>query len=120
MLKLQFHTPQKSTKIFGKIHHLLIFHASNSISIRFTYLDSKLNGGRKVIVLNAKNVVEEHEDQIVVSYKFEQKLMLIEPLMIVAAYLFLFIVCIVIARTTSIARSNDSSNKPSVPSNQAN
>ena len=30
---------------------------------RFTYLDSEMNGGRPVIILRAKNVVEEHEKQ---------------------------------------------------------
>lgn len=76
---------------------------------RFTFLDSKFNGGRKVLVFKAKNIVEEHDDQILISYKFEKQRMLLEPLILVGVYFLLFCVVILFARTTSSAKSSTES-----------
>ena len=69
---------------------------------RFTYLDSELNGGRPVIILKAKNLVEEHDKQVHISYKFSQPRMLVEPLMLVVSYLLFFIACSILGRTSSV------------------
>ena len=72
------------------------------IICRFTYLDSELNGGRPVIILKAKNLVEEHDKQVHISYKFSQPRMLVEPLMLVVSYLLFFIACSILGRTSSV------------------
>ena len=67
-------------------------------SVRFTYLDSELNGGRPVITLRALNTVEEHDGQIIVSYSFSRSRMLVEPLMLVGSFFLFFLVCSVASR----------------------
>ena len=76
---------------------------------RFTYLDSELNGGRTVIILKAKNLVEEHDKQVHISYRFSSPRILVEPFMLVISYLMFFLVCSMLARTstTKIQPSND-------------
>jgi oligosaccharyltransferase complex subunit alpha (ribophorin I) len=59
---------------------------------RFTYLDSKLNGGRPVVTIRAKNVVENHSEQVVISYNFEKSRMLVEPFMLVGFFFAIFLV----------------------------
>jgi hypothetical protein len=61
-------------------------------------LDSELNGGRPVLILKAKNIVEEHDKQVVVSYSFQKSRMIVEPLMLVGLYLTLFLLCSLLAR----------------------
>lgn len=68
--------------------------------IRFTYLDSELNGGRKVLIISAKNLVEEHDGEIVVSYAFSRTRMLVEPLMLFASFFAFFVICSIISRQT--------------------
>jgi oligosaccharyltransferase complex subunit alpha (ribophorin I) len=66
---------------------------------RYTYLDSELNGGRPVLILRAKNLVPEHDKEVHISYSFKQQRMVVEPLMLVATFFFLFVVSTVIARS---------------------
>ena len=54
-----------------------------------------------MIILKAKNLVEEHDKQVHISYKFSQPRMLVEPLMLVISYLLFFVVCSILARTSS-------------------
>jgi oligosaccharyltransferase complex subunit alpha (ribophorin I) len=56
-----------------------------------------LNGGRPVVILRAKNLVEDHDAKVTVSYKFNKTRMLVEPLMLVAAYLAFFLLCTLLA-----------------------
>ena len=78
---------------------------------RFTYLDSDLNGGRPVLILKAKNIVEEHDKQVVISYSFAASRMVVEPLMLVGLYLLLFVLCSVLARSTGGADSKSTKEK---------
>lgn len=75
---------------------------------RFTYLDSEYNGGRPVIILRGKNFVEEHDKQIVISYKFSSQRMIIEPLMLVASYFAFFVICSILARFNGGSSPKDS------------
>lgn len=72
---------------------------------RFTYLDSELNGGRPVLILRAKNLVPEHDKQVHISYTFAQRRMVVEPLMLVVTFFFLFLVSMVIARSGEAVKS---------------
>ncbi|KAJ1416540.1 Ribophorin I [Ochromonadaceae sp. CCMP2298] len=65
---------------------------------RFTYLDSEMNGGRPVIILNAKNLVEEHDKQVHISYTFNKPRMFVEPIMLVLSYFFFFCFCSLVGR----------------------
>jgi hypothetical protein len=69
--------------------------------LRYTYLDSSLNGGRPVVVLKTKNIVPDHDQPVVINYKFNPKLVFVEPLMLVAAYFLLFILATVFSQNTS-------------------
>jgi Ribophorin I len=42
--------------------------------------------------------VEDHDQQVVVSYNFTRSRMLVEPLMLIASFFVFFIVCSAIAR----------------------
>mmetsp|Transcript_13654 Transcript_13654/g.18686 ORF Transcript_13654/g.18686 Transcript_13654/m.18686 type:complete len:450 (+) Transcript_13654:22-1371(+) len=87
------------------------YEVEQSRTTRFTYLDSDLNGGRPVIILKAKNIVPEHDKNVVISYKFSTSRMIVEPMMLVAVYLLLFIICSTVARTSS--KSGDSKSSSS-------
>lgn len=65
---------------------------------RFTFLDTNFNGGRPVLTIRSKNVVEEHEKQIVISYSFNKPRMLVEPGLLVATYFCFFLFCSFIVR----------------------
>lgn len=65
---------------------------------RLTYLDSTFTGGRRVVVLKAKNIVEEHSAQVVLTYSFSSSRMVLEPLMIVVVLLGAFVLTSVVMR----------------------
>lgn len=77
--------------------------AEESRAVRYTYLDSTLNGGRPVIILRARNLVEEHSKKVEISYRFPKTRMLVEPAMLIASVMLFFILCSAIARTTSMS-----------------
>lgn len=66
-------------------------------------MDSEFNGGRPVLTISASNLVEEHDKEVVITYRFPKHKMVIEPLMLVGAFFLLFVFCSVIARTQSIS-----------------
>ena len=72
-----------------------------SWSKRFTYLDTELNGGRPVITLRAKNVVEEHNEDIRITYTFSRSRMLVEPMILVLSFIVMFFVASIVARIES-------------------
>lgn len=74
----------------------------SSLSLRFTYLDSQMNGGRKVIVLKASNLVEDHDQKVVVTYEFPASKMIVEPFMLVGAFLIVFVICSFLSRASAI------------------
>ena len=74
-------------------------------------MDSELNGGRPVIILKAKNIVPEHDKNVVISYKFTSSRMIVEPMMLVAVYLLLFVICSTLARTSGKGGEGKSSSK---------
>jgi len=83
---------------------------------RFTYLDSEMNGGRPVIILHAKNLVEEHDQQVHISYTFSKPRMFVEPFMLVFAFLAFFLMCSLLSRMGGIgAKSSSSSGSSSSP-----
>jgi len=67
---------------------------------RFTYFDSTVNGGRPVITIRAHNVVENHSDQVTISYNFTKSRMLVEPLMLIGTFFAIFI-CITIVNAAN-------------------
>jgi len=77
--------------------------AEHSRTTRFTYLDSKLGGGRPVLILKAKNLVPEHDKQVTISYRFSKQRLFIEPSMLVIAFFVLFVITSLLNRTTAIA-----------------
>jgi hypothetical protein len=57
-----------------------------------------------VIIIKAKNLVEEHNDQVEISYDFAKNKIYVQPLMLVATFFGLFFVASFIARGTKIAQ----------------
>lgn len=65
---------------------------------RLTFLDTSLSGGRPVVVLKKRNVVAEHIQPMIITYSFPKRAMLLEPLYLVLAFFFFFLVCMLFAR----------------------
>jgi oligosaccharyltransferase complex subunit alpha (ribophorin I) len=65
---------------------------------RFTYLDSQFNGGRPVLTLKGKNIVEEMDKQVIISYSFQRQRMIVEPLILVASFFAFFVLYSFLAR----------------------
>lgn len=61
----------------------------------YTYLDTV---GRPVIVAHKDNLVEDHTQDFEVRYTFQKMMILQEPLLLVAAFYFLFTLVIIIVR----------------------
>ena len=80
---------------------------------RFTYLDSNLNGGRPVLILRSSNIVEEHDKKVVISYNFNRSQMIVEPLMLVGLYFFLFLIGSLLSFASYVAVSKTTA-KPTV------
>lgn len=78
--------------------YLSFFFYFDDFVCSFTYLDSELNGGRPVVILRAKNFVEEHDKQVEITYRFEQKRMIVEPFMLIVFYFSFFVLCSIVAR----------------------
>ena len=78
--------------------------ATSSWTRRFTYLDSKLNGGRPVLILRGKNLVAERDSEVLVSYSFSSSRIFVEPFMLCATFFSLFCLCSFIARTSSVPK----------------
>jgi len=93
--------PEGSTDISVNVPYTV----EQSRTKRFTYLYSDLNGGRPVVILRAKNLVEEHDKQVVISYNFVKSRMIVEPLMLVGSFFVLFLILIFLGQTSTISRS---------------
>jgi oligosaccharyltransferase complex subunit alpha (ribophorin I) len=65
---------------------------------RFTFLDSSFGGGRPVVTLEKANVVAEHYQAVQVEYDFDAPMLLHEPMLLVAAWMFVFLAAIVAVR----------------------
>jgi oligosaccharyltransferase complex subunit alpha (ribophorin I) len=74
------------------------YEVEQSWTRRYTFLDTNFNGGRPVLTLRAKNVVEEHEKQVIVSYSFNKPRMLIEPSLLIVTFFCFFLLCSLIRR----------------------
>ncbi|KAJ7966996.1 Dolichyl-diphosphooligosaccharide--protein glycosyltransferase subunit 1 [Quillaja saponaria] len=73
---------------------------------KFSHLDVV---GRPVVVLEKTNVVPEHNQHFQVYYKFNSLSMLMEPLMLISGFFFLFVSCIVYMHADlSISKSSAS------------
>jgi oligosaccharyltransferase complex subunit alpha (ribophorin I) len=83
------------------------FATEQARSVRFTYLDSEMNGGRPVIIFKGKNLVEEHNEQVVVSYTFSSPRMLVEPMMLVASFFAFFLLCSIVVRMDTSSTSKE-------------
>jgi oligosaccharyltransferase complex subunit alpha (ribophorin I) len=69
-----------------------------SMSRRFTYLDTEWMGGRTVVVLKKHNLVPEHRVPLTITYDFDQNLMLVEPLLLVGTFFLFFVVSTILSR----------------------
>ena len=78
---------------------------------RFTYLDSTFNGGRPVLSIRAKNLVEEHDKKIIISYTFDRSRMLFEPLLLCGVFFAFFVGCSLLSRVSSVISSGASSSE---------
>ena len=84
-----------------------------SDSIRYTYFDSKWNGGRPVIIISAKNLVKEHSEKVTISYNFSKIHMVVEPFMLIACFFCVFVIFSALSRVNqreslSVAADDDS------------
>jgi len=64
-------------------------------SLHFTYLDT---AGRPVITISGANLVDQHIEDIVVTYTFSKVLLLQEPLLVVSVLFLLFLTVIIAVR----------------------
>lgn len=71
-------------------------------SRRFTYLDSTLTGGRPVVTIRARNVVEHHSDQVIITYKFSGTRMIVEPMMVMGCIFACFVVLTLVNAASAI------------------
>ena len=58
-----------------------------------------------MVILRGKNLVEEHDQQVVISYSFEKSRMIVEPLMLVSTFFVFFLILLFLGQTTKITRS---------------
>ena len=86
--------PEGSTDIIVNVPYTV----EQDRTTRYTYLDSNFNGGRPVINLKAKNIVEEHDKQVTITYSFSKSRMIVEPLMLILTFFAFFILCSIMAR----------------------
>ncbi|KAG8228540.1 hypothetical protein J437_LFUL008997 [Ladona fulva] len=78
-------------------------------SLHYTYLDTK---GRTVITIRKMNLVENHIQDFELHYQFPRILMLQEPLLVVVAFYFLFLLVIIYVRLDfSITKDEASESK---------
>jgi oligosaccharyltransferase complex subunit alpha (ribophorin I) len=70
---------------------------AQSRTTRQTYLDTPVFG-RPVLVLQKKNVVAQHNVPFEVTFEFQTSFMLHEPLLLVGAFLALFLFCMLVFR----------------------
>jgi len=80
---------------------------TSSWTRRYTYLDSKMNGGRPVLVLRGKNLVAELDSEVLVSYSFGPSRILVEPFMLCASFFTFFCICSFIARTSAVPKNDE-------------
>lgn len=74
---------------------------SSSWSKRYSYLDSKLTGGRPVLILKGKNLVTELDSNVVVTYQFNKSRVWVEPFMLVGFFFVMFMVSAIVSRMNS-------------------
>lgn len=70
---------------------------ADSKTIRHTYLDSSMFG-RPVMVIHKKNLVPQHNIPFTVTFDFDSKMMLHEPMLLIAAFMAFFMLCVVAFR----------------------
>ena len=68
---------------------------SYEVKNRFSFLDSK---GRPVVILSKKNIIEEHNENVQITYKFSTIVLLNEPLMMFVGFFCGFLVLIGLSR----------------------
>ena len=96
-LEIKVILPEGCNNVQVKVPYL----HEKSNGVRYTYLDSELNGGRPVITIKAKNAVEEQDKQIEIFYSFNKYRMLVEPAFLVSCFFFFFVFCSIISRLES-------------------
>jgi hypothetical protein len=64
-----------------------------------------------VLILKAKNIVEEHDKQVHISYSFSSSRMVVEPLMLVGIYLLFFLICSTLTRASAGVAAGKSEKK---------
>ena len=92
-MELKIVLPEGSSNIDVQVP----YQHDRSDTIRYTYFDSKWNGGRPVIIIRAGNLVEEHNKQVIVSYSFSKVRMLVEPFMLIGCFFCFFVGCTILS-----------------------
>jgi oligosaccharyltransferase complex subunit alpha (ribophorin I) len=84
------------------------YNVERSLSKRYTYLDSNINGGRQIIILKAKNIVKSHNKQVLIGYSFSTPRMMVEPLILIMSYFIFFLVISILSRINkSVINKNE-------------
>lgn len=78
---------------------------TSSWSRRYSYLDTRVTGGRPVLILRGKNLVSESESEVVVNYSFNSGRIFVEPSLLVAFFFCLFMLLTVVARMNAAERT---------------
>ena len=86
------------------------YETSQTWTRRYTFLDTNFNGGRPVLTLKSKNIVEEHEKQIIISYSFDKPRMLVEPGLLILTYFCFFLFCSFIVRVSGDKKKKNTKN----------
>ena len=74
------------------------FEAEASETIRYTYLDTSLLGGRPVVVVKKRNVVAEHNTKFQVTYTFNGSAIWIEPFLMALVIFIFFVLYMLVSR----------------------
>src|SRR5688572_13362333 len=77
-MTLKFVLPEGATNVKVQAP----YGAEVSTTRRFTFLDAAFTGGRPVITLKKSNLVEEHDEDVVITYEFNATSMFVEPTML--------------------------------------
>ncbi|KAI9906421.1 hypothetical protein PsorP6_004775 [Peronosclerospora sorghi] len=109
-LKVDFSTPVQGVSVDDLTVKLILPEGAANVQVnvpfsvdsmskttRQTYLDTPLIG-RRVVILDKKNVVAAHNVPFEVTFDFPRYFMLHEPLLLVSAYLTFFVVCMLLFR----------------------
>lgn len=85
-----------------------------SDSRRFTFLDSELNGGRPVITIKTTNAVQEHDQQITITYSLSPYRMVVGPLLFLITFFVIILIVATFSKLSSKLEGDSSSRRENV------